>query len=135
MVRTQQWVKLLQMANESGLSRHDWCKENGISENSFYYWQRKLRRLALDKAVDGPAAEYSQRTDSVQRQDFFEITVPDPDSPAPFRGQAGPSASGSDSAGPSESGLSLRFGEWTLDIARNFSRQALQAVLEVMRDV
>ena len=89
MIRIQQWVKLLQMANESGLSRRDWCKENDISENAFYYWQRKLRRLALGQAVNDSTAFLSQTSDPDQRQDFFEITVPEPVSSAPFCGQTG----------------------------------------------
>lgn len=123
------------MANESGLSRHDWCKKNDISENAFYYWQRKLRRLALDQAVNNPIADLSQNPASDQQQDFFEITVAEPVSSAPFCGHTGSSASGSDRIGPPESGLSIRVGGWTLDIAENFSRQSLQSVLEVMRDV
>ena len=135
MIRIQQWVKLLQMANESGLSRRDWCKENDISENAFYYWQRKLRRLALGQAVNDSTAFLSQTSDPDQRQDFFEITVPEPVSSAPFCGQTGRSVSGSGQSGSSESGLSIRAGAWTLDIAENFSRQSLRSVLEVIRDV
>ena len=135
MFRTRQWVKLLQVANESGLSRRDWCEKNNISENSFYYWQRKIRRLALDKTAEKNLSGHSGNPASGQKQDFFEITVPEPASPAPFCGQPGPPAPGHDTSGSPESGLSIRFGGWTLDIAENFSRQSLKSVLEVMRDV
>lgn len=135
MVRTRQWVKLLQMANESGLSRRDWCEKNGISMNTFYYWQRKLRGLAFDKTMDHSLSDFSQNPDSNQNQDFFEISVPDPVSPAPFCGRPGPSVPDLSSSGSSGSGISIRSGAWTLDIAENFSRQTLRSVLEVMRDV
>lgn len=135
MVRTRQWVKLIQMANESGLSRRDWCEKNGISMNTFYYWQRKLRGLALGKTMNDSLSEFSQGPDSIPKQDFFEISVPEPVSPAPFCGQPGSSIPDRSSSGPSGSGLSIRSGAWTLDIAENFSRQALRSVLEVMRDV
>ena len=135
MTRIQQWVKRLQMANESGCSRREWCKENGISENSFYYWQKKLRRLALDQTVNAPMDRLSQNQDSDQKHDFFEITVSEPDLSDPFHTVEGRSASVSGQPCLMESGLSIRAGAWTIDIAENFSRQSLRDVLEVMRDV
>lgn len=43
-VREKQWLAMLGEQKESGLTIKDWCRENGISENSFYYRQNKLRK-------------------------------------------------------------------------------------------
>ena len=34
---------LIQESNNSGLTKHEFCQQRGISEKSFYYWLRKLR--------------------------------------------------------------------------------------------
>ena len=43
-VREQQWLTMLTAQKHSGLTIKAWCAENGISENSFYYRQQKLRQ-------------------------------------------------------------------------------------------
>ena len=41
--RAQQWAKLIQECKASGMSNKDFCIQRGVSEKSFYYWQKKLR--------------------------------------------------------------------------------------------
>ena len=41
--REKQWLAMLNEQKQSGLTVKDWCSENGISENCFYYRQRRLR--------------------------------------------------------------------------------------------
>ena len=43
-VREQQWLAMLKAQKSSGLSISSWCRENGVSENCFYYRQQKLRQ-------------------------------------------------------------------------------------------
>ncbi len=52
MVKLAQWAQIIQSANESKLGRKEWCAENGITESSFYYWQRRVRKYALSKMLD-----------------------------------------------------------------------------------
>ena len=42
--RAQTWAMLIQECNNSGLTKREFCQQRGISEKSFYYWLRKLRR-------------------------------------------------------------------------------------------
>ena len=37
------WAERIRTFQESGLSRKDWCLENGISLSTFGYWFRKLQ--------------------------------------------------------------------------------------------
>lgn len=46
-VRTQNWMQMVKAQKESGLSIASWCRENGISENCYYYRKNKLRTLAV----------------------------------------------------------------------------------------
>ena len=45
-VRHQSWLQMIQARKESGLSVKQWCLENNISENCYYYRQQRLRRMA-----------------------------------------------------------------------------------------
>ncbi len=42
-VRLLQWQKIIQAQLASGQNKREWCRENGISEKQFFYWQRRLR--------------------------------------------------------------------------------------------
>ncbi len=42
-VRLQQWYEIIQNQINSGQSKRNWCRENGISEKKFFYWQRRIR--------------------------------------------------------------------------------------------
>ena len=42
--QAQQWEMVVQECAASGLSNREFCRQRGIPEKSFYYWQRKLRQ-------------------------------------------------------------------------------------------
>ena len=46
--RAQQWAKLIQECKASGMTNKDFCIQRGVSEKSFYYWQKKLRTQLLE---------------------------------------------------------------------------------------
>jgi hypothetical protein len=48
-VRFNYWVGVFRERSERGLSIRAWCRENGIQEKTYYYWQRKLRKAAIDE--------------------------------------------------------------------------------------
>lgn len=58
-VRTQYWKGIVQNCSQrpAGQTAKSWLDENGISEQSYYHWQRKLRQqtydLVKEKAVAG----------------------------------------------------------------------------------
>ena len=41
--RAQSWAMVIQECNSSGLSNREFCRQRGISEQTYYYWLRKLR--------------------------------------------------------------------------------------------
>ena len=47
--RKQQWAQIIQECQSSGLSNKEYCRQQGISEKTYYYWRRKLR----DEAAEG----------------------------------------------------------------------------------
>lgn len=50
-MRSQQWSKIIAECLASGMNKTAWCKENGISDKQFFYWQRILRREAYELAT------------------------------------------------------------------------------------
>lgn len=59
-IRIQQWTAVFKAKAESGLTVDEYCKQNGISRNAYYYWLRRARNAAL---------EHTQST-------FVELNVP-----------------------------------------------------------
>ena len=48
--RAQHWAMVIQECRNSGLSNREYCRQRGIVEKSFYYWQRKLRKQIVESA-------------------------------------------------------------------------------------
>ena len=42
-----EWSQLIHERQQSGQSVRAWCRQNGIRENSYYYWLRIIREDAL----------------------------------------------------------------------------------------
>ena len=40
--RVQLWAERISECRGSGMSVRAWCRENAISEKTYYYWQRRL---------------------------------------------------------------------------------------------
>ena len=74
-VRRQQWLDIVNACNASGLSRKDWCEQNGIKLKTFYYWQRQLRRDAYDDT-------HTNTLPAVPEVTFAEVALPSSDKPA-----------------------------------------------------
>lgn len=43
-VRCEQWTKIINECLASGMNKTAWCKANGISDKTFFYWQRILHQ-------------------------------------------------------------------------------------------
>ena len=50
-IRRQNWVRIIHECHNrpSHMIAKQWMKENGISEKSYYYWQRKFRAEAAER--------------------------------------------------------------------------------------
>lgn len=59
-IRIQQWTAVFKAKAKSGLTVDEYCEQNGISRNAYYYWLRRTRNAAL---------EHTQTT-------FVELNVP-----------------------------------------------------------
>ena len=50
--RQIQWAAVIQECKASGLTNKEFCIRHGLSEKSFYYWQKKLRTQRVASAPE-----------------------------------------------------------------------------------
>lgn len=48
--RLREWSQIIQAVQNSGLSKREFCRQNGISERQYYYWLKKLREAVTETA-------------------------------------------------------------------------------------
>lgn len=66
------WQKLVDRQASSGLSIRAFCRQEGVSEPSFYQWRKKL--AAAGNGDAGPASS-SRDSDSQVGGDFIPLTL------------------------------------------------------------
>jgi len=71
--RIAQWAKTFQERIDSGERVMDFCQRKGISKDTYYYWQQKLRKAAGDHL----AKQESKTTDMALRG-FTEVKLTEP---------------------------------------------------------
>ena len=66
-VRLEQWGSIISQCQNrpEGQTAKEWLRENGISEKSYYYWLRKIRRKAYDDMTQELPAPVQEPTTSV----------------------------------------------------------------------
>ena len=77
--REQQWALVIKECADSGLTNKEYCQQHGISEKSYYYWLRKLRKQVCEEAAPQIAAIDSvPKTDEVLRIEYkgAELKLP-----------------------------------------------------------
>lgn len=50
----QQWRAIIQERNNSGLTINEYCNQNGLSRNSYFYWLRIIREEVLTPQQSTP---------------------------------------------------------------------------------
>ena len=48
-VKLQYWLDVIRQCRASGLTNQVWCEQHDISLKSYYYWNAKIRKLALEE--------------------------------------------------------------------------------------
>ena len=108
--RLGHWSGIMRDRKESGMSIRRWCRENGVSEKTYYYWQRKLRENVCEKL------EQETRTSASlvpAAPTFAQVQLAEA---TPLAGQ-----------------IRIRLGETEVEIEGNASPEVVERVLRVLR--
>ena len=84
------WQQRVEAWRESGLKQIEWCRQNDVDANRFWYWRRKLDLLSVNKdsnACHGAAEESNAPIHS----GFASVAITPPLSPEPEPEIASPS--------------------------------------------
>ena len=74
-IRIENWKRLILEANNSGLSKTEWCRQNNISSKTFFYWQRKIRLMEAQKALSSSElTSVSTGQKTAISSDFVDMT-------------------------------------------------------------
>ena len=52
----KQWHLIIQDCRNSGMKVDDWCKQNDVNRNSYYYWYRRVRDAACEALTESKVA-------------------------------------------------------------------------------
>lgn len=80
----QEWSARIKECRNSGMTVRNWCSEQGIRTQTFYYWQKKLFNMVANQnhpefaEISMPAEKYASETSAVAkvRINGFEVDVP-----------------------------------------------------------
>jgi len=70
-VRLEQWRAVITQCQErpSGQTTKSWLAENGIPEKTYYYWLRKIRKLAYESMKpELPMVQHEQHSEIVMAE-------------------------------------------------------------------
>jgi len=73
----KRWQCLIKEYQESGMKLKDWCSENGVSKDQYYYWLSKVRskyyEVAVNQLQTTRAGSDVAITPEVKNGEFIEI--------------------------------------------------------------
>lgn len=72
--KIEEWVIKIAEAESSGTTIRQWCKENGISKGSYYYWHKILKNEGL---LPGQTVQDDENDDTLSRPPVLHKSVPD----------------------------------------------------------
>ena len=78
-IRLASWAGIINEANNSGMPKTTWCKQNGIRYRQFNYWQKKIRDFVLehpDTPITNLPLEQQSLPEKPSELQFFEMTFP-----------------------------------------------------------
>lgn len=123
-LRLQHWAEIIREANNSGLSKSEWCRQNNIKIRKFFYWQKALRERLLDQggtSEDDICLAQPTPMLPVSEPDFFEITSMNNQTSDIFS-----------TASKNGSSIEMRFGNFSFRIDDSSSEAALEKIIRIL---
>lgn len=112
-VRCEQWTSIIKECLASGMPKTTWCREHGISDKAFFYWQRILREEAYLTTLENTLTLAVKETSVPTTTDFIEIKMTD---------------HASTSANPFKPDVIIRRGSVSIEISNTATEELLKKV-------
>jgi hypothetical protein len=130
-LRLKQWMPIFEEQIKSGLNKEEWCRKNGVKRAVFFKWQRELRKYLLEK-------NENQLQTQLSTELVVHTTTPGFVELAPANSSV--LSSRNDSCVRSGdttpvSLISIRCGEFSIDLNDDVDELLLSKVLKVVADV
>lgn len=129
-LRLKQWMPLFEEQAKSGLNKEEWCRLNGVKRAAFFKWQRELRKYLLEKNENKFQAQQSSELAVHTASKFVELAPVSSSVPSSLND----SCVKSGDITPASS-ISIRCGEFSIDLNDDVNELLLSKVLKAMADV
>lgn len=129
-LRLKQWISIFEEQAKSGLNKQEWCRLNGVKRAAFYKWQRELRNYVLQENKNKHREALSTELTVNTAPDFVELTP----ASSSVRPRLNDSCVRSGDIAPASS-ISIRYGEFVVDLNHDVNELLLSKVLKVMANV
>ena len=108
--RREQWKKIISECQSSGMPVKTWCDQNGFSEQSYYYYLKKIREDELSKL---PVPVPTDNTKpAVFKKLEVQTSVPD-----------------------TQAAVTIQLGGAIVEVKEGTSQQTIQAVLLALQSI
>ena len=67
------WIGRIKECRSSGMTVSDWCNINDVSNKSYYYWMRKIKREAFNSL---PVESKNRTATTSVTSPFAEVQIP-----------------------------------------------------------
>lgn len=129
-LRLKQWMPIFEEQAKSGLNKQEWCKLNEVKRAVFFKWQKELRKYLLEKNENKVQAQLSTELEVHTAPEFIELAP----ASSSVRSSLNDSCVRSRDITPVSS-ISIRCGEFSIDLNDDVDELLLSKVLKVMADV
>ncbi|SDB51577.1 hypothetical protein [Butyrivibrio sp. INlla16] len=138
-IRLESWIPIFEEQIKSGLSKHDFCRQNGISKGAFFKWQKIFREKLAREAgyLDTPPTPAQSFNDSSgEKPAFFELATTSSSDCAmeisDSRAEGRPCISGG-TIDTSLAAMSITYGGFSINVSGNVDEQILLSVLKAVK--
>lgn len=129
-LRLKQWMPIFEEQAKSGLNKQDWCRLNEVNRAAFFKWQKELRKYLLEKNENRLQDQLSSELAVHKAPKFIELV------PASSSVQSNLNDSCVRSADVTPvSSISIRCGEFSIDLNDDVNELLLSKVLKAIADV
>ena len=130
-IRAARWKAIILEVNNSGMRKREWCRQHGIPERRFYYWQRKLRAAEVSRIQSAAALVPETSTGLCHPElSFAELKAPDLKSPMLAPPALVPSASALPA--PAAADIVIEVDRYRLLIGSKITEKTLRTVMKVI---